>query len=89
MSSTAPITPEQWPTTTVEISSFTVTIVNLTLFTSATLNVMLFDSTGKMVDNVMLELAGIDSNGWGYSEWGKDDTYIMDYVAYKLGFTMT
>jgi hypothetical protein len=70
-------------TTTKTITKFTLDISQMTLNESATFRVSLFDANNNYIDatNVTLE-------GQAYLDWGNDDTYIINYVATELGFTL-
>jgi hypothetical protein len=70
-------------TTTKTITKFTLDISKMTLNESATFRVSLFDANNNYIDatNVTLE-------GQAYLDWGNDDTYIINYVATELGFTL-
>lgn len=65
------------------ITSMTVRVMRFDLFKGASLYVSLLDENGNGVDSQMVEISGDD-----YKNWGGDDTFIYNYIAKKLGFTM-
>ena len=70
--------------TTQIISSFTVSVSNVFLFESANLQVRLFDNNNNIANVFPLTLTGTD-----YTNWGGDDTYLYQYVADKMGYTLS
>lgn len=71
-------------TTSRTIVSFTVSVIDLQLFNSVTLSVTTFDSQRLVVNSTNIVLSGSD-----YLAWNNDDQYIINYVAEKLGFTVS
>jgi hypothetical protein len=69
--------------TTKQISGFDIQNVDLILFNSARICVRLLDENGNMLDLTFVTMEGED-----YTNWGSDDSYIINYVATKLGFTI-
>jgi hypothetical protein len=69
---------------TVTVSSFSVSVTNVIVFNSATLNVCLFNTDNNLVNVFPLTLSGDD-----YTNWGGDDTYLYQYVANKMGYTLS
>ena len=65
------------------VSSMSVRVMRLELFKSATLHISLMDANGNGFDSKVIEINGND-----YKQWGGDDTFIYDFVAGKLGFSM-
>jgi outer membrane biosynthesis protein TonB len=65
------------------VASMTVRVMRVELFKGATLHVSLLDTNGVNVDSKIVEINGDD-----YKRWGGDDTFIYEYIAQKLGFTM-
>ena len=76
------INPFEQVKTTV-VTSMTVRVMRVELFKSATLHVTLMDSNRSIVESKVVEVNGDD-----YKQWGGDDTFIYQYIAGKLGFTM-
>jgi hypothetical protein len=70
-------------TTTKTITRFTLDISQLTLGESATFRVSMFDVDDKYIDATYVSL-----EGQAYLDWGNDDTYVINYVATVLGFTL-
>jgi hypothetical protein len=68
---------------TVTISSFAVSVSNIVLFKSVTLDVRLFNANNNLVNAFPLTLVGDD-----YAKWGGDDTYLYQYVANKMGYSV-
>jgi len=70
-------------TITQTITRFTIDISELILNTSARFRVSQYDVNDKLVDatNVTIEEQE-------YTNWGGDDTYIINLIAQKLGFTI-
>ena len=69
---------------TVTVSSFSVSVTNVIVFNSATLYVCLFNTDNNLVNAFPLTLSGDD-----YTNWGGDDTYLYQYVANKMGYTLS
>jgi hypothetical protein len=63
------------------INKVLIRIMNVDLFTSMTVCASLFENT-TLVDNKVFKIEGTE-----YSNWGTDDTYIVDLVLSKLGMT--
>ena len=80
---TTSITPFE-QTTVKTVHSFTVKVNNVILHTSAKIMVQLNDENNNLIDIKMIDLDGND-----YLNWGSNDDYITNYVAQKLGFTIT
>jgi len=76
------ITPFEQVKTTV-ITSMTVRVMRFDLFKGATLHISLIDENGVNADSKMVDIKGDD-----YKKWGGDDTFIYEYIANKLGFSM-
>jgi len=70
-------------TTTKTIVSFTVVCENITLFQSATFRVDSFDADGNMVNRQYLTMTNEQ-----YLAWKNDDSYVLDFVAASLGYTI-
>ena len=67
-------------TTTV---SFTVACRNIDLFNSATFSVDTFDIDGNILNRQILTMSTED-----YNQWNNNDTYVIQWVAKTLGFTL-
>jgi hypothetical protein len=65
------------------VASMTVRVMRVELFKGATLHISLLDTNGVNADSKIVEINGDD-----YKRWGGDDTFIYEYIANKLGFTM-
>ncbi len=63
------------------INKVMIRIMNVDLFNSITVCASLFENT-TLVDNKVFKIEGTE-----YSNWGTDDTYIVDLVLSKLGMT--
>ncbi len=63
------------------INKVLIRIMNVDLFNSITVCASLFENT-TLVDNKVFKIEGTE-----YSNWGTDDTYIVDLVLSKLGMT--
>jgi hypothetical protein len=64
-------------------SYISVSITNVVLNTSVDIQVMIYDSNQNMIDLKLLTLSGTD-----YTNWGNDDSYILNISCQKLGFTL-
>jgi hypothetical protein len=71
-------------TVTQIVTRFNVYVEDVQLFTRATLKVFLYDANNSIVKIDFLEISGED-----YTNWNTNDEYIIQYVANKLGFTIT
>ena len=71
-------------TTTKTITRFSLDISKMTLNSSAAFRVSLFDANDKYIDATIVTLEGQD-----YLNWGNDDQYVINFVAQKLGFTLS
>lgn len=69
-------------TTTRTITQFKIRVSDVVLFTSVSLNVECYDADNNFVcvKNVVLE-------NLEYLAWGNNDTYLIETVKTKLGFT--
>ncbi len=63
------------------INKVLIRIMNVDLFNSMTVCASLFENT-TLVDNKVFKIEGTE-----YSNWGTDDTYIVDLILSKLGMT--
>jgi hypothetical protein len=63
------------------INKVLIRIMNVDLFNSITVCATLFENT-TLVDNKVFKIEGTE-----YSNWGTDDTYIVDLILSKLGMT--
>ncbi len=63
------------------INKVLIRIMNVDLFNSITVCASLFENT-TLVDNKVFKIEGTE-----YSNWGTDDTYIVDLILSKLGMT--
>ncbi len=63
------------------INKVLIRIMNVDLFNSMTVCASLFENT-SLVDNKVFKIEGEE-----YSNWGTDDTYIVNLILSKLGMT--
>ena len=70
-------------TTTKTAVRFSLDISRMTLNESAIFRVSLYDSNDSCFGNKYVTL-----EGQAYSDWGNDDTYVINYIAAELGFTL-
>ena len=63
------------------INKVLIRIMNVDLFNSMTVCASLFENT-TLVDNKVFKIEGTE-----YSNWGTDDTYIVNLILGKLGMT--
>jgi hypothetical protein len=63
------------------INKVIIRIMNVDLFNSMTVCASLFENT-TLVDNKVFKIEGTE-----YSNWGTDDTYIVNLILTKLGMT--
>jgi hypothetical protein len=63
------------------INKVLIRIMNVDLFNSITVCASLFENT-SLVDNKVFKIEGTE-----YSNWGTDDTYIVNLILSKLGMT--
>ena len=63
------------------INKVLIRIMNVDLFNSMTVCASLFENT-SLVDNKVFKIEGTE-----YSNWGTDDTYIVNLILSKLGMT--
>ena len=68
---------------TAVVTSMRVNVMRIELFKGATLHVSLLDENEHGVESKVVEI-----NGYDYTQWGGDDTFVYDFVARKLGFSM-
>lgn len=57
-------------------------VVGFTPFTSMEFSCCLFSTTDQTIDYVQVVMEGDD-----YNKWGNDDTYLINFLNTKLGFT--
>jgi len=62
----------------------TIKVTNVVLKTSVEIQVMFYDSNKVMGDMKMLTLTGSD-----YTNWGNDDSYIVNMICQKFGLTLS
>jgi len=75
---------EPYDETTVNTAvRFSLDISQMILNESATFRVSLYDLNDRCFGNKYVTL-----EGQAYLDWGNDDTYVINYVAAKLGFTL-
>jgi hypothetical protein len=68
--------------TIVKITGFTFEILELIPNISANFRVVIYsEQTPKNVVTIMLE-------GDDYKQWSNDDSYLFNYIAKKLGYTL-
>jgi len=63
------------------INNIIIRIMNVDLFNSITICASLFENK-SLVDNKVYKIEGEE-----YSNWGNDDTYIVNLILTKLGMT--
>jgi hypothetical protein len=63
------------------INKVMIRIMNVDLFNSISVCASLFENK-TLVDNKVFKIEGEE-----YSNWGTDDTYIVDLILTKLGMT--
>jgi hypothetical protein len=68
--------------TTKTITSFKIDRIEISLFRSAVITVVLLDSANSMLDVKFINMMGED-----YSKWSADDTYVVEFIKQKLGFS--
>lgn len=64
------------------IKYITINVTSITLYTSVSLSIGLYDVNQNIVTNVNMDIEGED-----YLQWGSNDTYLIDVVCKRLGFT--
>lgn len=62
------------------VSKIKIQVIDVKLFESVTILVNLLDSNGQLLDNRCFTISGDE-----YSNWGNDDSYIINLVKSKLG----
>lgn len=65
------------------IKSFSMTILSVELYKSVSIVVSLYDINDNMVNSKMMYIEGEE-----YEQWGTSDTYLVQLVATKMGFTL-
>jgi len=68
--------------TTKTITSFKIDRIEISLFRSAVITVVLLDSANSILDVKFINMMGED-----YSKWSADDTYVIEFIKQKLGFS--
>ena len=68
--------------TTKTITSFKIDRIEISLFRSAVITVVLHDSANSILDVKFINMMGED-----YSKWSADDTYVIEFIKQKLGFS--
>ena len=71
-------------TTSRTIVRFSVTCSGVELFNSATFRVDSFDDQDNIVDRKILSMTPDQ-----YLAWNNDDTYVIQFVATSLGYTVS
>jgi hypothetical protein len=66
------------------VVSFTVACQTVNLFTNATFRVDSFDVDNNIVDRQYLTMTNEQ-----YLDWNNNDTYVIDFVATTLGYTLS
>jgi hypothetical protein len=77
-----PITPVVYSSEVKYISSFRYAVNDFDINNQITFRILLLDQNGQSLDVRQVELGGCD-----YANWGNDDTYLINYISSKLGFT--
>lgn len=70
-------------TVTKTITRFSLDIIELIFNTSARFRVSQYD-----VDNKLIEGINVTIEGEEYTNWRGDDTYVINLIAQKMGFTI-
>ena len=68
--------------TTKTITSFKIDRIEISLFQSATITVVLLDSANSILDVKFINMTSAD-----YSKWSADDSYVIEFIKQKLGFS--
>ena len=68
--------------TTKTITSFKIDRVEISLFQSAVITVFLLDSSNSVLDVKFINMMSAD-----YSKWSADDSYVVEFIKEKLGFS--
>ena len=76
-----PITPCNIVTTKT-ITSYRIDRIEISLFKSATITVVLLDSAGSILDVKFINMLQED-----YSKWDADDSYVVEFINKRLGFS--
>jgi len=77
-----PITPVVYSSQIRYVSSFRYAVLDFDMNDQITFRVLLLDQDGQPLEVKTLELSGCD-----YSAWGNDDSYLVNYITSKLGFS--
>jgi len=70
-------------TTTITTTGFTVTCRNVNLFENASFMVDTFDVNGVLLNRQVLTMTNQQ-----YLEWNNNDSYVVQWVATTLGYTL-
>lgn len=68
--------------TTKTITSFKIDRIEISLFKSAVITIVLLDSANSIIDVKFVNITGDD-----YSKWSTDDSYVIDFIKQKMGFS--
>lgn len=68
--------------TTKTITSFKIDRIEISLFQSAVITVVLLDSANSILDVKFINMTSTD-----YSKWSADDSYVIEFIKQKLGFS--
>jgi hypothetical protein len=68
--------------TTKTITSFKIDRIEISLFESAIITVILLDSANSILDVKFINMLAED-----YSKWSADDSYVIEFIKQKLGFS--
>ena len=66
-------------TTTKTISGFLINQVTITPFTEANVVTSLYDASNNLIATRSIVLTGSD-----YTNWGNNDTYLIDFIESKI-----
>lgn len=77
-----PIVPVVYSSDVKYISSFRYAVNDFDVNKQITFRILLLDQNSQPLEVKTVELAGCD-----YANWGNDDTYLVNYISKKLGFT--
>ena len=77
------VLPSPYVRPSVNITSVQIRVINLDLFKCVSINATLM-SNDNYVDSKQFQLEGTD-----YTNWGNDDSYIINYVLNQLGLSQS
>jgi hypothetical protein len=80
--SSIPVTPVLYSNDVKYISSFRYAVLDFDINHQITFRILLLDQNGQPLEVRQVEMAGCD-----YANWGNDDTYLINFISKKLGFS--